>query len=493
MPSSVGARRQGDEYQDVYGWFRALELLRPARKVWRVSIEDPTGGSFDDVTLRPEAGTSHAPQFAQVKFHVDESGHYSTKALIEHKSRNLRSLLQKAWDTWLVLREEDTRVQLLLVTTYSWDPADPIAKHIRFEKRLTQDFITNRLDGDKAAESRLAWWEDVGKPDEDLFQPFLASLQFRTGYPATSELMDWTSERMELVGLKHEHEDVLAGSRQVWEWIRDRKESITREDMQAAIEAKDLLDPGASLEPSVSLYIHTVVKEPHEIDGDWELDWRDHFDGEEWLRGHRVTDPTVWNEVMLPEVFEVRSQIMTDTECRLLRARGKARLSAWFAIGAVFSRVAGWVIEVDQGGHRWRNDEGLSTDVQLLEELEDRGGDPETLAVGISITGDLAGDVRAYLDEIGDPAGKLLLIQTNLGLGFTAVRDAGDLTAIAQLARDRIRTALGKRPRRVLLFYYGPLSGAAFIGSQLNGIAPEIQVYEDQVPGYAPSFTLRLN
>jgi hypothetical protein len=52
-----------------------------------------------------------------------------------------------------------------------------------------------------------------------------------------------------------------------------------------------------------------------------------------------------------------------------------------------------------------------------------------------------------------------------------------------------MRGALGRRPRRLLLFYFGPLSGAAFIGATLNAVAPEIQVYEDQVPGYAPSFT----
>ena len=118
MASQSAARREGDEYQDIYGWFRALELLRPARKVWRVSVEDPTAGRFDDVTLRPEAGTSHAPEFAQVKFHVNEAGHYSTEVIIHREKAGSRSLLEKAWQTWRLLRVEDPRVQLLLVTTF---------------------------------------------------------------------------------------------------------------------------------------------------------------------------------------------------------------------------------------------------------------------------------------------------------------------------------------------------------------------------------------
>ncbi|HZF11314.1 MAG TPA: hypothetical protein VFE33_21180 [Thermoanaerobaculia bacterium] len=44
--------------------------------------------------------------------------------------------------------------------------------------------------------------------------------------------------------------------------------------------------------------------------------------------------------------------------------------------------------------------------------------------------------------------------------------------------------------RRLLFYYYGPLSGACFLGHQLNAVAREIQVMEDQQPGYAPSFLL---
>jgi hypothetical protein len=487
VASRSSSRRAGDEFQDVYGWFRALELLRPARKVWRVSVEDPSGEMFDDVTLRPEAGTSHAPEFAQVKFHVDETGHYSTEELMTRRSRNKQSLLEKAWGTWQTLREEDPRVQLLLVTTYSWDPDDGVAHHLRRGNKLTAEFAEGRCDA-RGLAARTLWWDHLKQPDASQFRDFLRSLQIRVGYPATSELMEWTAERMELVGLKHDEKAVFLGGSQIFRWIVEGKESISRADMVEAIEQLDLRDPDVTSEPAVSLYVHTILREPVETDGDYELDWRDHFEGEEWTRGHRVHDPAIWNTIMLPELVGVRDRIASDTNVRILRARGKARLSAWFAVGFVFSRVAGWTIEVDQNGAKWRNDASAAPGVNVLSELEDLGGDPDTLAVGVSLTGNLAGDVRAYLAEIGNPAGKLLLVTTSLGLG-TTIHSAGDLTAIASQLRERMRGALGRRPRRLLLFYFGPLSGAAFIGATLNAVAPEIQVYEDQVPGYAPSFT----
>ncbi|MBI3747940.1 MAG: SAVED domain-containing protein [Chloroflexi bacterium] len=414
MTSPSAARRAGDEFQDVYGWFRALELLRPARKVWRVSVEDPSAGKFDDVTLRPEAGSSHAPEFAQVKFHVDEAGHYSTEVLTHREKANGRSLLEKAWQTWQLLRTDAPGVQLLLVTTFSWDPEDAVAHHLRRGNKLTREFVAGTCEA----------------------------------------------------------------------------KGIRKQDMLDAIEHMSLLDSGATPEPAVSLYVHTILKEPVETDGDYELDWRDHFAGEEWLRGHRVHDPEAWNNVMLPELVGVRERIMADTSVRLVRARGKARLSAWFATGWIFSGVAGWTLEVDQNGNRWRNDAPEASDVTLAEELHDLGGDASTLAIGVSITGDLSGDVLAYLAEIGNPAARLLHVKTSLGTGLV-IRGAGDLTALTHLLRDRMRGALGQRPQRVLLFYFGPLAGAAFIGASLNAVAPEIQVYEDQNPGYSPSFTFK--
>jgi hypothetical protein len=47
------------------------------------------------------------------------------------------------------------------------------------------------------------------------------------------------------------------------------------------------------------------------------------------------------------------------------------------------------------------------------------------------------------------------------------------------------------RARQVLLFYWGPASGAAFIGHNLNATASAIQLHEEQNGEYFPSFELR--
>jgi hypothetical protein len=63
--------------------------------------------------------------------------------------------------------------------------------------------------------------------------------------------------------------------------------------------------------------------------------------------------------------------------------------------------------------------------------------------------------------------------------------DLGGLSCMQESGISRWSTT-----RRLLLFYFGPLSGACFLGHQLNAVARQIQIMEDQDPGYAPAFLL---
>jgi len=484
--SGSTSRRGGDNYQDLYGWFRALELLDPVGKAELVSIEDPSAGFFDDVTIRPRQGTTHPSEFAQVKFHVDLAGDYSASSIIEAPPGK-RSLLWKAWESWKLLRGESEQVTLLLITTYSWDRTCPVARHIRKGYGLTEVFIEGRCEA-AAKERRERWREHLDSPSETDFQAFLSSLRLRMGFSEAFELGKVVALQMRVLGLRWDEASVKLGAKQVADWIADRKVTIDRADMEEAVDRLGLRLPDAVVEPGVDLRVHTIVREPID-DGDYELDWLDHFESDGLEHGHRVTDPGAWNDVMLPELYDVRRRMEQDTtEVRLLRVRGRARLSAWFAIGWVFRDSTGWTIEVDQNGSPYRTDATDATDVTLEEISEDLGGDAGTLAVAVSVTHDISGDVRNYLSASDQSAAQLLSVRTSLGTG-RVIRSAGDLTRIAHLLRDRIRMVLGRRPRRLLLFYSGPAAGAALIAAPLNAVvAGDIQVFEDQLDGYAPSF-----
>lgn len=181
-----------------------------------------------------------------------------------------------------------------------------------------------------------------------------------------------------------------------------------------------------------------------------------------------------------------------------MRVRGQSRLSCWFAFGFVFSDVASYTLEVNQNGHLWRTDAIASKDFSFTitsnqgspyGELLD--GDGDTVALGISVSGPLPLDqrVRQYLAQRQEKVVALLLLsKSNIQ---QQLQSAGEVVALADSVKYHIRLLTDHwDAKRLLLFYQGPLSGACFIGHKLNALHANIQIMEDQQPGYAPSFLL---
>ena len=156
-----------------------------------------------------------------------------------------------------------------------------------------------------------------------------------------------------------------------------------------------------------------------------------------------------------------------------------------------FSDVARYTVEVDQRGNLWRTDTRPSA-LTVIEHsrAEIAGGSAGAVAVGLSITGPLEEDVLSHLRH-GRDAAAVLFLRPDRPLGQGCFESAGDVTAFAIAAKERIRAFVKEKgASRLVLFYFGPLSGACFLGHRLNAVARELQVMEDQQPGYARAFLL---
>ena len=53
MANAVAARLKGDEYQHLFAWLHALELLMPQRQVSKVIVEDEKALSADAGDVKP--------------------------------------------------------------------------------------------------------------------------------------------------------------------------------------------------------------------------------------------------------------------------------------------------------------------------------------------------------------------------------------------------------------------------------------------------------
>lgn len=493
MANQVAARLKGDDYQHLYAWWWLLALLIPREKVIEVVVEDDTASSVDDVTVRYEKGSGKPDLFHQIKYHVDHRDVYSTDALLDRKP-NHASLLQKLFRSWkaLVANAPTASPEIRLISNWTWDPSDKVRDCISGEDNsLTDEFLT-RPEGSDLGKLRKRWLAETAANDDE-FREFIHALRFRLGFDCAEELKRSVQERMSWLGLKHDIAALKVVVGIVRGWVKRGTQSVDRSMLEALLKENDLYAPKET-ERAVAVYMHTIKKQNFDVAPDHLLDWTDLFEGKPNKKGHFPTDPADWNGRMLPELESLESALNESTDCRLIQARGLSRLSAWFAFGHTFSEVARYTIEVAQGETLWRTSDAPSPDFGLEPTNGENGealtGNAEAVAIGVCVTGSLDDDVRAYLGAT-DEVSRLLLLRPNRELGFDCLRSGADAMALArEFKRQAVGFVKATGAKKLLLFYYGPLSGACFIGHLNNAICREVQIMEDQQPGYAPSFIL---
>jgi hypothetical protein len=490
MANQVAARLAGDDYQHLLAWHEMLSLRMPRHRVREVVVEDPDGAHVDDVTTLYDPAAGRPDVFEQVKYHIDQRGQYSTDFLLERATPASRSLLEKFFVTWRKLSADAASgIVLRLTSNWSWDGTDHVRSCIQGkDTALSPEFFTAGPK-QKIGKVRERWRTHLGAtPDE--FDAFARTLRFRVGFDCFDQVVERVAERMEHLDLKYDEAALVVAVGIVRELIKSGDSRVDAPKLQNLLERYDLFRPKEDA-PSTVIYLTSVKTQEFEVPPDFHLDWRRYFVGDALKKGHAIIDPRAWNEEMLPELQRLEADLNAQNGPRLIRARGLARLSPWFAFGFTFSEVARYTIEVDQRGSLWRTDVAPS-DLHAVETGREHveGGDAATVAVGISITGSLEADVQSYTID-HRAAANILYLRPNRELGRAVFMSAADVSGFARTAKERMRAFVKEhQATRLMLFYFGPLSGACFLGHQLNAVAREIQIMEDQQPSYAPSFLL---
>ena len=501
--SNVAAIRNGEWYQDLYGWSRVLDL-GPGCVLEKVRLEAEDAGHVDDVIAYP-LDPARPVEFVQLKFHVGtEQGEYSTEFLIAPppavkraaklgKKSRARSLLQKFWHSWLELRDHaEGGVVLVLFSNWSWDRSDPLHPLISgVNDALGEAFFTSPPTTEIGA-ARERWRAHLGA-DETKFEAFMRAMRFQLGSGSTRVVEDTVRRIMAAFCLRSDENALRLAVTQVDEWIRTGVETITPALYEHALDELELRQPDS--EPAVVIDIHTIERQAFEPTAHHTVDWCDRFlplhEGQSFPRGHATVEEECWNRDFLPELWALK-ETLNRGATRVLRVRGKARLSVWLAVGRVFERRAGYVLEIDQYARPWRTDATPTPGFYAVTQSPTAYGRGADVAVGVAITNDVTPALHVAIDALGLPVESLVTFTPSTGLGPESIPSAQHLKAFVDSTRAQLAAHLAARPgARVHLFYSGPAAGAAFLGHALGAVAPEIQLYEFNGRGYAPSFLLR--
>lgn len=323
----------------------------------------------------------------------------------------------------------------------------------------------------------------MGATETDLLE-MLDHLDLLTDQGPSSGLAMHTSDRMAAVGLQSDDLAVEQGIAACRSWVTKGRREVSRSEIADEIARRNLHGG----ERRATLYVQAIERYRWPGTGTVTLDWVDLFDGDHPRVRRQLRDPSLWNARLWPELESAEQTIHKLGFDRVL-VRGEMRLPAWFATGVAFRQVNRIRVACIQGSERWGSEVKpveMKVDVGQPEDM----GAGADLAVGLTVTRNLAHDVLAYVRGAGLPVGRLVhvAVPTPGPTAFTGAAEAmGWALAVREIVTAQARDV---GARKVHLFMSGPAGAALFLGHVWNRV-PTTQVYEDLNPGYAPAFLIR--
>jgi SMODS-associated and fused to various effectors sensor domain len=481
LPARAAAIR-GDDYQHVIGLYHACRALGDP-DIESVSVEDSSGGAFDDVVIRmrPESGQRH--QYIQVK-----SSNYNNQVvnedwLLKAQTRKGRSPLQHFHDTWSRLIALNDPHVLTLMSNRNFDHDDPLLALIdNGTNRISRATLDNASPKTDIGKAVARWAGHLGVDAEEL-KKFVTEVRLERGEGDQS----WEARCRPLMkdaGLRDDAEAVTVGRAMVHGWVTSGAGPRTRDDIRAEITSKNLLARGGTL----VLAVHAIDRVPTADLPNITVDFVDLYPGAEAFQRRQLTDPSAWNSQVLPRLAAARDELCTF-KSRRVHIVGSMRLPVYFAIGRTLPDVGRWVLSVDQRGQEWTTDANRRT-AELSVLADERLSDQGDLAVALALTHDPTNEVRIKIEGAERPTQRLLVLSSPGGPSQTSVEDPGWAADWVSQARECVRAAVDiVTDRHVRLFLACPAAVAMFAGHQWN-LVPTTTVYEHQNPGYEPTMIL---
>jgi hypothetical protein len=477
LPARAAALR-GDDYQHIIGWYWACQALTDA-DIISVSIEDATGGAFDDLVVLRHTG---ADGYYQIKSSNTGETIIDAKWLITATAANGKSPLQHFHTTWAAHRHDDPRPQFQLITNRTFDPDDPILKlHDKYSNTVGR-LLRPKTRSSVAGKQRKVWANHLGITEAELLE-FLDEFELHH----EGGEMSWfrqARDAMRAAGLRGDDAAVLLGRDLVRDWVKTGAGPQTRDAIREQVAHANLL----ARQGTLIFAVHAIDRPAHSLQPVVTLDFVDLYEGATDRERRQLRNPDDWQTVVMPSLA-TKIRDLEAFGIRRVHITGAMRLPMWFATGVRLPDIRGWVVSADQRNVEWCSDAPpAAIEARELGRVElDQGAD---LAVAIALTHDMACDVEEYLRSSSAPVRELLALGPADGASQSAVPDAAFAVGWAHAARARVVEAVRRtRAPRLHLFFAAPAGAALMLGHHWN-LLPPTAVYEHLGTTYAPAMTI---
>jgi hypothetical protein len=500
MAKQVGAKIEGDIFQGLFFWYRAIELLNPYSGVIEVGIEHDSIPGVDDVFVKYQepgvnsGGNSCIADYFQIKYHLDRSKEYSHKNICDPNfTKGKKSLLQRFFDGWSNIPEQKGRVRLHLVSNWQWEREDKLAPLLRdsTDGALPDNFFSGGP-GSDLGRIRNHWKNHLQADESDFYQ-FARSLRLRVDYLSRSGLLEAFNDRLLAVGLKRLDFDKAKSAYDslTQQFITGGKTTFDRDSFREMCEREDLFSPmGPQVTDKIGIRSFMRFAESMESECSKFVCVSGLFEGR-FIREQRAWNGRVLSEVRSflrnPEYRQIERGILLDCHSSIA-----------FLAGYELDRKSGAKVYPVQKGlapETWKPDLAsykpkAFSDVWTVRHHPKKNA-TGNLVLAISATRQVFADVETYIDKSFPDVDEILDVEISSGVGATSVSGANHALNLADQIAELIRKSSKGGKNLVHLFMSAPNSIFYFLGQHRKYLG-KVQLYEfdfDQEQGgsYKPS------
>lgn len=475
LASASAARLSGDDYQHLFTLMQAVRLLR--KDVWgvsRVMMEVDKAGNVDDLIIDY---LDKPTLYHQVKF-TRLAGEPLEHRWFTDPAGASRSPLQRFYQSFIDLTEDDMRPRMALVTNRTIAPGDPILCHIEGRDGLLTPRLAETSTTSESGQGRAAWAEHLGIPEDQLLE-LLDHLQIQAGVGSLEQLRDGCAQAMLAAGLRGDAEAVMVGHGAIRELIESGCDQLDAAAMLALVEQHGL----AGGRPVAQLNVAAIDRPRFTESPTVTIDWVDRYEGSDPRDRRRLVDAVDAPAQMSAELGDARRAVEAAGYNDLILS-GAFRLDVGFALGAEFADTSGFQLSIKQRGEDWSS-EG-DREPFVLKPFERDIGRGADLAVCLSISNGIADDVCAFIESEDLPVQRILDLAPVAGADRAAIPSAAQARGCVQAALDLVRVQTAGAPQ-LHLFLSCPNGFAVLLGHVWNRL-PSTRVYADLSPGYQPTF-----
>lgn len=229
----------------------------------------------------------------------------------------------------------------------------------------------------------------------------------------------------------------------------------------------------------LSLGVNGSAKRDYDNSPDRILDWTEYYNFATQPR--ELASPEIWQQVLLPELQEVRDQLAQGRRDLTLDLRGMIPLSGAFVIGAVFQETRGFILQVEQftgSPSLWKSSETPSNlKFRVVQECGHAGQD---LCVALAITRSSWPQIQKLYQNPAYGINAVIYLEpdTDAGASDRALTSNADAVAMVQDTKrliDHYRQVY--QADRLHLVFACPMGFAALLGHRLRAVG-EIVTYE---------------